>query len=236
MSLRASYARLTKADAEALRADPELFRKIPRMPFDLNENPTPNGSEWLNLDREWVSLSFLCSAVGRAEERNNAAFDRVMERKANGEDLSADGAFKTALVREADKLGYTYVDPEELADDPVLHALQGRRGEDEGDIIENLGGGATLFSPTEVVTLAEALANVKEADMRDAFDIEEMEALYVPNDGDESDLEEFLLPQLRALQTLYARAARAEQYVVVVFDNEFIMVVGEPGPDFWEGR
>lgn len=236
MSLRASYARLTKADAEALRADPGLFRKIPRMPFDLSENPTPDGSEWLNLDREWLSLSFLCSAVGRAEERNNAAFDRVMDCKANGEDLSAEGAFKAALEREAKKLGYTYVDPEELADDPVLNAIQGRRGEDEGDIIENLGGGATLFSPAEVVALAEALANVKEADMRDAFDIEEMEALYVPNDGDESDIEEFLLPQLRALQTLYARAARAEQCVVVVFDNVFIMVVGEPGSDFWEDR
>lgn len=236
MSLRASYARLTKADAEALRADPALFRKIPRMPFDLSDNPTPNDSEWLNLDREWLSLSFLCSAVGRAEERNNAAFDRVMDCKASGEDLSADGALRAALVREAEKLGYTYVDPEELADDPVLNAIQGRRGEDEGDIIENLGGGATLFSPAEVVALAEALANINEADMRDAFDIEEMEALYIPNDGDESDLEEFLLPQLRALQTLYERAARAEQYVVVVFDNEFIMVVGEPGPDFWEDR
>jgi hypothetical protein len=236
MSLRASYARLAKADAEALRADPELFRKIPRMPFDLSDNPNPHGSEWLNLDREWLSLSFLCSAVGRAEERNNAAFDRVMDCKASGEDLSADGAFKAALVREAEKLGYTYVDPEELADDPVLHAIQGRRGEDEGDVIENLGGGATLFSPTEVAALAEALANVRQADMRDAFDIEEMEALFIPNDGAESDLEAFVLPQLRALQTLYARAARAEQYVVVMFDNEFIMVVDEPGPDFWEDR
>jgi Domain of unknown function (DUF1877) len=236
MSLRASYARLTKADAEALRADPEFFRKIPRMPFDLTENPTPNNSEWLNLDREWLSLSWLCSPVGRAEERNNAAFDRVMDCKANGEDLSADGAFKAALVREAERIGYTYVDPDEMADDPVLAALQGRRGEDKGETIENLGISSALFSPTEVVALAEALANVREADMREAFDIEEMEALYVPNDGEESDFEEFFLPQLRALQTLYARAARAEQYVVVAFDNEFIMVVGEPGPDFWEGR
>lgn len=236
MSLRASYARLTKADAEALRADPESFRQIPRMPFDLAENPNPEGSEWLNLDREWLSLSWLCSAVGRTEERNNAAFDRVMECKANGEDLSADGAFTAALVREAERLGYTYVDPDELADDPVLAALQGRRGEDKGEMIENLGISAALFSPPEVVALAEALANINEADMREAFDIEEMEALCVPNDGEESDFEDFLLPQLRALQTLYQRAALAEQFVVVVFDDEFIMVVGEPGPDFWENR
>jgi hypothetical protein len=236
MSLRASYARLTKADAEALRADPEIYRKLRRMSFDLDENPAPDESEWLNLDREWLPLSWLCSPVGRAEERNGAAFDAVLDRKAAGEDLSADDAFKAAIAHEAERLGFKYVDPDEMPNDPVLTAIQGRRAGDEGETIENLGVSAALFSPAEVVALAEALANIKEADMREAFDLDEMEALGVPNDGEESDFEEFFLPQLRRLQTLYERAARAEQFVVVVFDDEFIMVVGEPAPDFWENR
>jgi hypothetical protein len=236
MSTRASYARLTQADAEALRENPELFRKLRRMSFDPNENPAPDESEWLNLDREWLTLSWLCSAVGRAEERNEVALAEVLACKADGEDLSADGAFKAALTREAQRLGFSYIDPADMADDPVLSAIQGRRARDEGETIENLGMSAALFSPAEVRALANALASIQEDDMREVFDIEEMEMLGLPNDGEDSDFEEFYLPQLRRLQTLYARAVQAEQFIAVVFDDEFIMVVGEPGPEFWESR
>jgi hypothetical protein len=215
MGIVASYARLDNDEVEELRDDPDSF-------WDLQErwtsNETPDGGAlvFLYLDKDWQNLSWLCSATGRIEERNAAAFMRVSDREARGEDLSEAGKFKAALAEEAAVLGFSYVDPDNLPSDPVLKAIQGRRDGDNGPMIENLGGTASVLSPEEVRVLAKALGRVTESEMRERFDVTEMETLDLPGDWQLSDLNDCILPQFRRLRALYERAAQEGQHVVVV--------------------
>jgi len=102
-----------------------------------------------------------------------------------------------------------------LAIDPILIAIQGRRDQDESSIITDLGLGACAFKPEEVKALFSALHTINEGDLRKRFDIKEIVALGLPGDGENSELDEFYLPQLNRIRTLYERAADAGQYVVV---------------------
>jgi hypothetical protein len=55
-----------------------------------------------------------------------------------------------------------------------------------------------------------------ETRLRERFDTDEMEALEMPIEEGVADFDEFCLPQLKRLKTLYSRAASAGQHVVVV--------------------
>lgn len=93
MSVVASYARVSQADLEALKADPERFWRLGEMDRDLAKAADVSVSERLDIDKDWLVLSWLCSDVRRAEERYQAALMNV--------DPSLDGdRFKTALTQE----------------------------------------------------------------------------------------------------------------------------------------
>lgn len=209
MSVVASYARVNQADLESLKADPERFWRLPEMNRDLGSAADGETSERLDIDKDWLVLSWLCSDVGRAEERYQAALVNV--------DASLDDdRFKAALAREAAAMGFEYIDPRDFPDDPLLTALRGRREGDGGPTLSGLGMAAADLRPDEVVVLAAALSNLEEAWLRARFDIDEIVTLGLPADGDASELDEFYLPQLQRLNALYARAAQAGQHVVVV--------------------
>ena len=209
MSVRASYARVSAPNLERVRANPDVFWKIEDMPWD----PGETGSEdWerLELDKMWEGLSWLCSALGRAEAHHMAA---VMDVDIGIKDK---GAFKAALAKEVAAMGLTWVDPDTLPDDPVLSAIQGRRGENQTPDIAEFGLHASIFTPEEVVHLSAVLDALDLDQLRERFDVREIEALELPGDWEESELDEFYLPSLQRLKTLYARAAAAGQHVIVV--------------------
>lgn len=209
MSVVASYARVSEADLSALEVDPDRFWQLSEMDWSLAKAADAGASERLYIDKDWQVLSWLCSDVGRAEERYQAALMNV------DPSIGADG-FKMALAQEVEAMGYEYVDPRDLPNDPVLTALQGRREGDDGATIRNLGMAAAAFRPDEVVALAAALNGLEEAWLRARFDVAEMDALAMPADCEPSELDEFYLPQIERLKALYARAAQAGQHVVVV--------------------
>jgi hypothetical protein len=215
MGVVAYYARMNESDVNALKLDPEQYWQLDEMPWDLTKAVDSGASECLYIDKDWQVLSWLCSARGRAEERYQAALVQ-MDLRVNDEGLSGAGEFKAALAREAEAMGFPYVDPRELPADPVLKAIQGRRHGDDGPTVSNLGLAASAFSPQEVQLLATALNGLDEAWLRERFDVGEMEALALPSDCEATELDEFYLPQLERLRALYNRAASAGQHVVVV--------------------
>lgn len=210
MGVVAYYARVNEADLETLRRDPEQFWKLSEMPWDLATTHDAAASERLYVDKDWQVLSWLCSDMGRAEERYSAALMDV--------DMSIEDpeAFKTAIAKQVEAMGFQYIDPREMPNDPVLSAMQGRRDGGDGKALGELGLGSAVFTPTEAGHLASALGNLSESWLRERFDVAEMEALCLPADCEESELDEFYLPQLTRIQTLYNRAAAVGQHVVVV--------------------
>src|SRR5262245_31629555 len=179
MSVVASYARMSGNEVETLKVDADQFWRIQEMPRNLGERVDAAASEPLDVDKDWQVLSWLCSPVGRAEERREAALIRVAQRR--GEDFSAE-ALKAALRQEVEAMGFAYVDPRDLPDDLVLTAIQGRRKADERRSIANLGLAAAMFGPDEVRTLSAALDRIDEAELREVFNANEMETLDLPGD------------------------------------------------------
>jgi hypothetical protein len=179
------------------------------MPWDLSETG-PKDSERLEIDKMWENLSWLCSPLGRAEAHHMAALVRV------DVSIKDKDAFKASLAKEVGAMGLTWVDPDTLPADPVLSAIQGRRGENQTADIADFGLHASVFTPGEVADLSSALNAIDLDDLRERFDVREIEALSLGGDWEESELDEFYLPSLQRLKTLYARAAAAGQHVVVV--------------------
>ncbi len=211
MSVVAYYARVNDTDLNAVKSDPEKFWGLNEMSWDLTKTADIGTSECLYVDKDWQVLSWLCSETGRAEERHQAAL--------MGVDPSIRGvdALKAALSQQLESMGCKYVDLDGLPQDPVLTAIQGRREGDAGPTIADLGlGAAAVFDPNEVKRLAAALNDLDEAWLRGRFDVAEMEALCMGGDYEATELDEFYLPQLKRLQTLYNRAVNARQHVVVV--------------------
>src|SRR5690242_8635860 len=124
MGITASYARVNQADLEAIRAEPDDFWEVDEMPWDLSEAAL-HKSERLEIDKMWDNLSWLCSPLGRAEAHQMAASVRV------GVGIKGKDAYKAALAQEVARMGLTWIDPETLPDDPILSAIQGRRGNDQ---------------------------------------------------------------------------------------------------------
>jgi len=152
--------------------------------------------ERLFVDKDWQVLSWLCATVGRAEERRQAALARM-----DNFDLEGD-AFKRAIAGKVEAIGYAYVDPNRLPDDPVLTALQGRLSWDEGPVLADPGFGASVFSPAEAARLSSVLNAVCLAWARSEFDVTEMEALDLPGDWTEEEFDEFFLPQFERVKAL----------------------------------
>lgn len=211
MSIVANYARLSAAELALVKAAPPRLWDLP----DMSPDAAEASSELLYLDKTWEALSWLCSDVGRAEARNLAAQVRASRNKRERSRFGDD--FELSVAAEARAMGFEFVSAELLPPDPVLTAIQGRPDGDDGpqlDVGESAAG--SIFPPHEVLTLLAVLDALDPADLLDRFDIDEMTALNLPCDGDESELEEFILPALESLKTLYERAARAGQHVVVV--------------------
>jgi hypothetical protein len=209
MSVIASYARVSTSDLERIRLEPDDFWYIEEMPWDLRETD-PQNSERLEIDKMWDNLSWLCSPLGRAEAHHMAALVRV------DMGIKDKDAFKAALAREVASMGLAWVDPDTLPDDPVLSAIQGRRGENQTADIADFGLNASVFTPEEVVNLSSALNAIDLDELRKRYDVREIEALRLGGDWEQSELEEFYLPTLNRLRTLYTRAASAGQNVIVV--------------------
>lgn len=215
MGMVAYYARVSREELELLKSNPDDFWQLPEMSWNLDDAVEPAASECLYIDKDWLILSWLCSPVGRAEERNQTALMRASTRRANGEPLEGE-AFTAAMIEESEALGFTYTDASTLPDDPVLTAIQGRRQGDDGATIADLGAVASAFDPQEVSKLASALNALRTTELRENFDVAEMDQLGLPTDGEESELDEFLLPQVERVKALYNRALAAGQFVVVV--------------------
>ena len=212
----AYYARLSAEELDVLKSNPDQFWEVGEMSWNLDDPVESTASECLYVDKDWLVLSWLCSPLGRAEERNQTALIKVVQRRESGENLDDNNAFKAALKHECEALGFPYVDFDTQPKDAVLTAIQGRRQDDDGPIIADLGTIASAFDPQEVKTLADALAGLNESELRKQFDVNEMDLLGLPTDGEESELEEFILPQLARVRALYDRAVCAGQHVVVV--------------------
>lgn len=214
--MAAYYARVSAEDLEELKSNPDQFWDVGEMSWNLDAPVETAASECLYVDKDWLVLSWLCSPLGRAEERHQTALIKVMQRRESGENLDDNSAFKAAIKQECEALGFPYVDFDAQPKDLVLTAIQGRRQGDDGPIIADLGAVASAFDPQEAKTLADALAGLSESELHRQFDVNEMKVLDLPTDGDESELDEFILPQLARVQALYDRAVRAGQHVVVV--------------------
>ncbi|MBP7704308.1 MAG: DUF1877 family protein [Caulobacter sp.] len=214
MSTVASYARMKADEVAALTRDPEQYWRLDEMPHDLSVSADVGASERLEIDKDWQVLSWLCSPLGRVEERQQAGL--VAMDYQTLDNRNEPGVFQAALAKAVEKLGFRYLDPGELSEDPILKALQGRRAGDEGPSIADLGLAAAAFAPEEVRALAAALNSLEEDWLRERFDVREMETLGLPSDYEETELDEFYLPQLERLKALYNRAAAAGQHVVVV--------------------
>jgi hypothetical protein len=209
MSVIASYARVSAQDLDRIRAEPDAFWQIDEVPW-TGGPAAPGASQRLEIDKMWEGLSWLCSPLGRAEAQHMAALINV--------DAGIEGhdAFKAALAREVAAMGLVWVDPDSLPTDAVLAAIQGRREESQTPDIADFGLHATVFTPDEVQTLSSALNAIDLDQLRERFDVREIEALSLPGDWEESELDEFYLPSLNRLKNLYAQAAAAKQHVVVV--------------------
>lgn len=211
MSMVAYYARMSSTDLVLLRADVDGFWKLPEMPWDLSDRIGPDGAETLYIDKDWKVLSWLCSETGRAEQRNETAHFSALRSRDGGDSEE----LAVSLARAAEKLGFSYVNPRDLPDDPLLAAIQGHRTGDEKATIAGLGLAAVVFDPTEVNSLSSALNRVNEAALREHFEVDEMMLHDLPIE-EPTDFEEFCLPAFERLKTLYARASNAGQHVVVV--------------------
>lgn len=209
MGIVASYARANPPEVERIRERPDAFWEIQEMPWDLSKL-VPAASERLEIDKMWENLSWLCSPLGRAEAHHMAALIHV------DIGIKDKGAFKAALAKQVAAMGLTWVDPDTLPDDPVLSAIQGRRGENQAADIPDFGLHASVFAPEEVVELSSALDALHLNEMRDRFDVREIEAIQLGGDWEESELDEFYLPMFDRLKTFYSRAAAARQHVIVV--------------------
>lgn len=209
MGITASYARVSSSDLDGIRAEPDEFWEVEEMSWDLSET-APKISERLELDKMWDNLSWLCSPLGRAEAHQMAALVRI------GTRIKAKDEFKAALAKEVARMGLIWVDPDTLPDDPILSAIQGRRGNDQKSDIPDCGLHASIFTPAEVENLYSALSALNLDDLRKRFVVREIEALQLAGDWEEYELEKFYLPAFQRLKTLYGRAARAGQHVIVV--------------------
>src|SRR5690606_2169026 len=105
--------------------------------------------------------------------------------------IEGNDAFKAALAREVAAMGLVWVDPDSLPIDPVLAAIQGRREQSQSADIADFGLHATVFTPDEVQTLSSALNAIDLDQLRERFDVREIEALGLGGDWEESELDEF---------------------------------------------
>lgn len=210
MSIVATYARLPASEVGGLQSNPESFWELDVMNKGVESEERKSASESLYLDKGWQLLSWLCSDLGRMEAIHNAAIHHV------DFDIEDPEKFKSAIRIAAKNMGLEYTDPSDFSVDPVLLAIQGAREDGDGLVIPELGYGATVFDWDKVKKLNTALNKVTQSSIRARFNVVEMEALYMPGDWVETELEEFLLPQFQRLKELYNRAEVAEQSVVVV--------------------
>ncbi|MFN3911304.1 DUF1877 family protein [Hyphomonas sp.] len=105
MSIVAYYARVDEHEFEALQSNAERFWEIAEMPWDLAVPSEPGVCERLYIDKDWQVLCWLCSAVGRAEERHQAGLARL-----DNFDLEGD-AFQRAIAEKVEAMGYAYINP-----------------------------------------------------------------------------------------------------------------------------
>jgi hypothetical protein len=176
------------------------------MPVDLQ------AQECLCLDEEWRTLSWLCSDTGRAEERYEAAASLLDPA------VFTSGNFVSALAAKVAEMGFKYVPPTLLQADPILTAIQGRREGDPGPTLDGLGLTAAILDPNEVASLSTALNQLDEDWIRARFDPDEMEALGMPVDRNEDELDTTILPLVARFKALYTRASDARQFVLVVME------------------
>jgi uncharacterized protein DUF1877 len=215
VSVIAYYVHLDAEQMQELRAAPA---KLWRMRGDAKFA----GAELFDMDKDWQVIPWLLSEKKREEQQWQAAQMAALMRK----DIAPQDSkgFEKALAEERKKLGVTS-DPDttnRMLNDPVLTAVEGRGTKDQRDEAINFGmGGARVFPPPEVKSLAGQLSKIEPAELRRHFDRKQMARWDVGGLGwleeDDSVLDQALIPTFKRFQAFYNRAAEAGHYVLVVY-------------------
>lgn len=212
MSIVLYHARVDESTLEALQANPDLFWELP-------EHAGPAGVQQLYTDKDWGALCWLLSAKAREEQKHVVVGHALISSREDGANHEGREAWQAAKVQEAAKRGFQLVDTESMPDEPALIAIQGR-GPMKRSLPE-LGLHSQIFTPDEVSVLSAALDRITEADLREHFDPQAMEAFDVAGilwTEEEPDVfEKILAPVFDRIRVLFRLAAQAGQHVVVVF-------------------
>jgi hypothetical protein len=210
MSIVSYHARVGESFLGALQTNPDLFWELP-------QKAGPAEAELFFIDKDWRALSWLLSAKGREEQKQEAVeFARRWTTSSGGKF----GRFSapSAKVQKTAGMVIDMVDTKLMPDDPALTAIEGRGPRDAR--LAEIGYGGRVFAPAEVADLSAALDTITDGDLRAHFDPQVMEdfdvagILWTEEEPDVLDV--ILLPVFNSLRAFYGRAARAAQYVLVV--------------------
>jgi hypothetical protein len=215
VSIIAYYVHLNAEQMQELRADPQRL-------WRMRDDEQFSGTELFDMDKDWLVIPWLLSPKKREEQQWQTAQTAALMRK----DIAPRDAegFQKAVEEERKRLGVTSDRDmtDGMPDDPVLAAIEGRGTKDQRDDAINFGmGGARVFLPSEVKSLAEQLSKIEPDELRRHFDRKEMARWNVGGMGwveeDDSVLDQILIPTFRKFQAFYHRAAQADHYLLVVY-------------------
>jgi hypothetical protein len=210
MSIVSYHARVDESFLGTLQTNPDLFWELPK-------RAGPAEAELLFIDKDWRALSWLLSAKGREEQKQEAVqFARMWTTSSAGKFGRFSGP--SAKVQKTAGMVIDMVDTKLMPDDPALTAIEGRGPQDPR--LAEIGYGGRVFTPAEVADLSAALDGITDGDLRAQFDPQVMEdfdvagILWTEEEPDVLDV--ILLPVFNRLRAFYGRATRAGQYVLVV--------------------
>jgi hypothetical protein len=193
MSRICYYVRTGEAALDILSNEPDSIFS------DLRD--LPSGSEVVDIDKAYDAIAWLASPLKRAEALHSAR-------------LIADPGWSDADVRES------ICRLNEMAADDALIAIEGVTDERIDGFDFGLGG-AAVFRPGKVQSLALALSKLDEDTLRRNADFALMDQHDVqPGDWQkegEDTLAAYILPALSRLKAFYATASELKQIVLVVW-------------------
>ncbi|MFZ6733434.1 DUF1877 family protein [Undibacterium sp. Ji42W] len=168
-------------------------------------------------------MSWLASPKKRLEQQDNVARMHVLDREERAAKKTDKDAFKKAVGQEMHKMGNKPQDTDALPTDPLLKGIEGRCEKTQRDTAINFGlDDPCVYAPAEVKAIADAFALTRESAIKAQFNRATMAKYEVGGmswkEEKDSVYEKFLLPSYRAVSQFYQSAAKAQHYVLVIYN------------------
>lgn len=216
MSIVAYYVQVSLEQLQLLRQKPVLL-------WQMKNDARFAKAAMLDVDQDWQVISWLASPKKRLEQQDYVARMHVLDREERGAKKTDKEAFKKAVEQEMRKMGNQPQDTDAMPTDPLLKGIEGRCDKAQRDTAINFGlGGPCVYAPTEVKAIADAFALVKESAIKAQFNRATMAKYDVGGmswkEEKDSVYEDFLLPSYRAVSQFYQSAAKAQNYVLVIYN------------------